>query len=212
MPAVALLGPRSIIFRTFAPMDRIVLCTGNPGKVVELKALLPAGMDLVGLRELGLPEDLPETSPTLEGNALQKARYVFERTGLPSVADDTGLEVDALDGAPGVLSARYAGEAKDPKANMAKLLSELQDRHHRAAQFRTVIALVAPEGEWTFEGVVRGRIAGTPRGTSGFGYDPVFIPEGERITFAEMDMARKNAMSHRARAVQGLLQHLGQVR
>lgn len=193
-------------------MDRIVLCTGNPGKVVELQALLPAGMDLVGLRELGLPVDLPETSPTLEGNALQKARYVFERTGLPSVADDTGLEVDALDGAPGVLSARYAGEAKDPKANMAKLLSELQDRHHRAAQFRTVIALVAPEGEWTFEGVVRGRIAGTPRGTGGFGYDPVFIPQGEKVTFAEMDLARKNAMSHRALAVQGLLQHLGQVR
>jgi XTP/dITP diphosphohydrolase len=193
-------------------MDRIVLCTGNPGKVVELKALLPAGMDLVGLRELGLPDDLPETSPTLEGNALQKARYVFERTGLPSVADDTGLEVDALGGAPGVRSARYAGEAKDPKANMAKLLSELQNRPVRTAQFRTVIALVAPEGEWTFEGVVRGRIAGAPRGTGGFGYDPVFIPEGEEVTFAEMTLDRKNTMSHRSRAVQALLQHLGQVR
>jgi XTP/dITP diphosphohydrolase len=193
-------------------MDRIVLCTGNPGKVVELKALLPAGMDLVGLRELGLPDDLPETSPTLEGNALQKARYVFERTGLPSVADDTGLEVDALGGAPGVRSARYAGEAKDPKANMAKLLSELQDRPVRTAQFRTVIALVAPDGEWTFEGVVRGHIAGAPRGTGGFGYDPLFMPEGEEFTFAEMPLDRKNSMSHRARAVQALLQHLGQVR
>ncbi|HRO99185.1 MAG TPA: RdgB/HAM1 family non-canonical purine NTP pyrophosphatase [Flavobacteriales bacterium] len=193
-------------------MDRIVLCTGNPGKVVELQALLPAGMDLVGLRELGLPDDLPETCPTLEGNALQKARYVFERTGLPSVADDTGLEVDALGGAPGVRSARYAGEAKDPQANMAKLLSELQDRLVRTAQFRTVITLVSPEGEWTFEGVVRGHIAATPRGTGGFGYDPVFIPEGEEVTFAEMPLDRKNTMSHRARAVQALLRHLGQVR
>ena len=137
---------------------------------------------------------------------------MFERTGLPSVADDTGLEVDALGGAPGVLSARYAGEAKDPKANMAKLLNALQDRPLRTARFRTVIALVTPAGEWTFEGVVRGQIAGTPRGTGGFGYDPVFIPEGEKDTFAEMDLARKNAMSHRAQAVQGLLQHLGQVR
>jgi XTP/dITP diphosphohydrolase len=193
-------------------MLTLVLCTGNAGKVAELERVLPPGLRLLRLAEVGLPADLPETGDTLEANALQKARFAFERTGLPCLADDTGLEADALGGAPGVLSARYAGEAKDPKANITKLLNALQDRPTRTAQFRTVIALVSPDGEWTFEGVVRGQIAGTPRGTGGFGYDPVFIPEGEKDTFAEMDMARKNSMSHRARAVQGLVQHLGQVR
>lgn len=189
-------------------MQRVVLCTGNAGKVAELKALLPSDMELVGLRELGLPLDLPETGDTLEANALQKARYVFDRTGSPCIADDTGLEVDALSGAPGVRSARYAGEAKDPKANMKKLLRELEGRTDRAARFRTVIALIDAHGEHTFEGEIKGTIATEARGTGGFGYDPIFLPEMSDLTFAELDTVRKNAISHRSRAVWKLVRFL----
>jgi XTP/dITP diphosphohydrolase len=189
-------------------MPRYLLCTGNPGKAAELRALLPVGIELVTLTEAGLPTDLPETGDTLEANALQKARYAHERTGLPCIADDTGLEVDALNGAPGVLSARYAGEAKDPAANMAKLLHELQGVTDRSARFRTVIALVDGEGERTFEGEVRGTITEAPRGTGGFGYDPVFLPEMSDLTFAELDPRRKNAISHRGMAVWKLVRAL----
>jgi XTP/dITP diphosphohydrolase len=191
---------------------RMVLCTGNPGKVAELRALLPKEVELLGLQELGMPEDLPETQDTLHGNAVQKATYVHERTGLPCIADDTGLEVDALDGAPGVRSARYAGENKDPEANMQRLLSELQGRSVRSARFRTVVALVGPDGPRTFEGAVEGTIAHAPRGTKGFGYDPVFVPDGSDLTFAEMDPTAKNAISHRARAVQALVTYLAGTR
>jgi XTP/dITP diphosphohydrolase len=189
-------------------MPRYLLCTGNPGKAAELRALLPVGIELVTLTEAGLPTDLPETGDTLEANALQKARYAHERSGLPCIADDTGLEVDALNGAPGVLSARYAGEAKDPAANMAKLLHELQGVTDRSARFRTVIALVDGEGERTFEGEVRGTITEAPRGTGGFGYDPVFLPEMSDLTFAELDPRRKNAISHRGMAVWKLVRAL----
>jgi XTP/dITP diphosphohydrolase len=189
-------------------MPRYLLCTGNPGKAAELRALLPVGIELVTLTEAGLPTDLPETGDTLEANALQKARYAHERTALPCIADDTGLEVDALNGAPGVLSARYAGEAKDPAANMAKLLHELQGVTDRSARFRTVIALVDGEGERTFEGEVRGTITEAPRGTGGFGYDPVFLPEMSDLTFAELDPRRKNAISHRGMAVWKLVRAL----
>jgi XTP/dITP diphosphohydrolase len=189
-------------------MPRYLLCTGNPGKAAELRALLPVGIELVTLTEAGLPTDLPETGDTLEANALQKARYAHERTGLPCIADDTGLEVDALNGAPGVLSARYAGEAKDPAANMAKLLHELQGVTDRSARFRTGIALVDGEGERTFEGEVRGTITEAPRGTGGFGYDPVFLPEMSDLTFAELDPRRKNAISHRGMAVWKLVRAL----
>lgn len=137
-------------------MERIVLCTGNPGKVAELRALLPAGIELLSLADVGLPTDLPETGATLEANALQKARYAYERVKLPCIADDTGLEVDVLNGAPGVYSARYAGEEKDPAANMARLLQELHGRDDRRARFRTVIAFVAEGVEHTVEGEVRG--------------------------------------------------------
>lgn len=189
-------------------MERFLLCTGNPGKAVELRALLPRTVEVVTLTEAGLPTDLPETGNTLEANALQKARYAFERTGLPCIADDTGLEVDALNGAPGVYSARYAGEAKDPAANMAKLLHELDGSDDRGARFRTVIALVTAEGEHTFEGEVRGTITNEPRGSGGFGYDPVFLPEMSDLTFAELDPMRKNAVSHRGRAVWKLARFL----
>ena len=187
---------------------RYVLCTGNPGKAAELRALLPAHIELITLAETGLPLDLPETGDTLEANALQKARFAFERTGLPCIADDTGLEVPSLGNAPGVYSARYAGETKDPAANMAKLLRELEGEADRSARFRTVIALVDRNGEHTFEGVVSGRIAEALCGTGGFGYDPVFVPENESRTFAELSAAEKNRISHRGRAVRELVNWL----
>lgn len=204
-------GPRSRTttgIATFTPMARLLLCTGNQGKLEELRALLPPSVQLLTLVEAGLPTDLPETGDTLEANALQKARFAHERTGLDCIADDTGLEVDALGGAPGVHSARYAGEAKDTTANMAKLLRELRGAEERSARFRTVIALVTRSGEHTFEGEVRGTITETPRGTGGFGYDPLFRPEMSDLTFAELDPVRKNAISHRARAVWKLARFL----
>ena len=191
---------------------RMVLCTGNPGKVSELLALLPSEIELVGLKDVGMPGDLPETQETLEGNAVQKATYVFERTGLTCIADDTGLEVDALGGGPGVRSARYAGMDKDPQANMQRLLAELHGRSDRSARFRTVVALVGPDGARAFVGTVEGIIAHAPRGTKGCGYDPVFVPDGSDLTFAEMDPTAKNAISHRARAVQALVTYLAGTR
>lgn len=195
-----------------AAMDRgrVVLCTGNAGKVAELKALLPLPIELLSLAEVGIHEDLPETGDTLEANALQKARYAHVRCGLPCMADDTGLEVDGLQGAPGVHSARYAGQARDAGANMRKLLAALMGSDDRSAQFRTVLAMIDEEGEHTFEGVVRGTITEAPRGTGGFGYDPVFVPEGGEHTFAEMDKVAKNAISHRGRAVASLVAYLAQ--
>lgn len=188
-------------------MSQLVLCTGNQGKVAELRALLPATLELLDLHQVGLPSDLPESGTTLEANALQKARYAHEFCGLPCIADDTGLEVDALNGAPGVYSARYAGAARDPKANMDLLLAHLVGKG-RAARFRTVIALIDADGEHTFEGVVSGSITEVPRGDGGFGYDPVFVPEGGAHTFAEMDKDAKNGISHRRRAVDALVAYL----
>ncbi len=185
----------------FAAM-RIVLCTGNPGKAAELRALLPTRVEVVTLGEAGLPDDLPEEQDSLEGNALQKARFAHARTGLPCLADDTGLEVPALGGAPGVRSARYAGEAKDAGANMRRLLRELHGLPDRRARFRTVLAWVDADDERLFEGAVEGHITEAPAGLKGFGYDPVFVPAGHARTFAEMDAEEKNAMSHRARAMQ----------
>ncbi|MBK7384375.1 MAG: RdgB/HAM1 family non-canonical purine NTP pyrophosphatase [Flavobacteriales bacterium] len=184
---------------------RIVLCTGNPGKVAELRALLPVRIELVTLGELGIPGDLPESGETLEENALQKARYVFERCGLPCLSDDTGLAVEALGGAPGVHSARYAGTARDADANMDRLLRELEGVKDRSAAFRTVLALVGPEGEQLFEGSVHGRIGEKPIGKGGFGYDPIFLPQGSSRTFAEMDAEAKNRISHRALAMEKFL-------
>jgi XTP/dITP diphosphohydrolase len=189
---------------------RLLLCTGNPGKLAELRELLPASLELVSLRELGLPTDLPETGHTFAENALQKARFAFERTGLPCIADDSGLEVEALGGAPGVDTAFYAGPQKNDRANVAKLLKELEGRSDRRARFRTVIALVEAGGEHVFEGEVRGTIAKERRGTNGFGYDPVFLPEMSDLTFAELDATRKNAISHRGHAVWKLVRFLSE--
>lgn len=193
-----------------SPATEYLLCTGNPGKIAELRALLPPGLTVRGLTDVGLPTDLPENGDTLEANALEKARFAFGRTGLPCIADDTGLEVDALGGAPGAFSARYAGEARDPQANMAKLLRELGGAADRGAQFRTVIALVDTTGEHTFEGLVRGRITTEAKGGGGFGYDPVFLPDSSDLTFAQMEPRLKNAISHRGLAVWKLARFLSE--
>lgn len=193
-------------------MPRYLLCTGNPGKARELRALLPGHIELVTLAEVGLPPDLPEHGRTLEANALEKARYAYGRTGLPCIADDSGLEVAALDGAPGVDTAFYAGPQKNDRDNVAKLLRELADVSDRRACFRTVIALVEKRGEQLFTGEVAGHIATEGRGTQGFGYDPVFLPEGGAQTFAEMEVGAKNAISHRGRAVARLVRFLAERR
>jgi XTP/dITP diphosphohydrolase len=191
-------------------MDRYLLCTGNPGKAKELREILPAHINLLTLQEVDLPTDLPETGDTFAANALQKARFARERTGLPCIADDSGLEVEALGGAPGVYSARYAGEAKEDAANMAKLLQEMNGVEDRRACFRTVLAFIDGSGEHLFEGEVRGTITTEPRGTNGFGYDPVFLPEMSDLTFAELDARMKNAISHRGQAVWKLARFLAE--
>ncbi|MCH8546948.1 MAG: RdgB/HAM1 family non-canonical purine NTP pyrophosphatase [Cryomorphaceae bacterium] len=187
----------------------IVLATQNPGKIAEIRALLPEGWQVVTATELGVTEDIPETGETLEENALQKAQYLFDRCGMPALADDTGLEIEALNGAPGVYSARYAGEEKDNEKNMAKVLKELSDTSNRKARFRTVLAWVTPEGRQYFEGIVNGEIADTHlRGEHGFGYDPIFVPEGEHRSFAQMSAEEKSAMSHRGRALRAFVAHI----
>lgn len=182
-------------------MRKIVFATNNAHKMEEVAAMLGGEYRLVTLRECGITEEIPENEPTIEGNALQKARYVHERTGADCFADDTGLEVDALGGAPGVHSARYATDGHDFEANMRLLLRNMEGKSDRRARFRTVIALILDGEEYVFEGVVEGRITEQPAGDHGFGYDPVFVPEGETETFAEMTPERKNAISHRGRAV-----------
>ncbi len=187
---------------------RIVFATNNRHKLEEVSAILGSGYELVTPASLGIAEDIPETSDTLEGNALQKARYIYERTGLDTFADDTGLEVTALEGAPGVRSARYAGDHHDFDDNNRLLLKNLEGAEDRSARFRTVIALILDGKEQLFEGCVEGHIIDEYRGKGGFGYDPVFIPEGSGTTFAEMPPEEKNAISHRARAVEKLAEFL----
>ena len=187
---------------------RLVFATRNPGKVREIAQMLSDQYEIVGLADIGCAEDIPETAPTIPGNAIQKAEYVLEHYGVHCFADDTGLEVVSLGGAPGVHTARYAGEAKDADANMAKLLDALADKTDRAARFRTVIALTTEEGTQTFEGVCNGRIAEGRSGADGFGYDPIFIPENSTVTFAEMTPETKNTISHRGRAVRAMVSEL----
>ena len=189
-------------------MRKLIFATNNAHKLGEVQALLGDAFELVTLRECGITEDIPETAETLEGNALQKARYVYEKTGLDCFADDTGLEVDALNGAPGVHSARYATDGHDFAANNRLLLKNLEGVVDRAARFRTVIALILDGVEYTFEGRVEGTIATSESGSEGFGYDPLFVPSGEIITFAQMSAEAKNAISHRGRAVAKLVDFL----
>lgn len=189
-------------------MKTIVFATGNAHKLAEIRALMPSGITIAGLPETGFGDDLPETADTLEGNALQKARYVNTRLGCDCFADDTGLEVEALHGEPGVRSARYAGNGHDSEANIRKLLLALDGRENRKARFRTVIALIMDGEERCFEGVAEGRIITGKRGTAGFGYDPVFVPDGFSETFAELGAEMKNSISHRAAAVRKLADFL----
>ena len=187
---------------------KIVFATNNSHKLSEVSAVLGEGYELVTLREVGITEDIPETGETLDENASIKARYVWERTGLDCFADDTGLEVEALNGAPGVRSARYATDGHDFAANNRKLLCELEGKDNRRARFRTVISLIRGGEECHVEGVVNGTIAREESGCEGFGYDPMFIPEGYDRTFAEMSADEKNAISHRGRAVAELVKIL----
>ena len=184
---------------------KIVFATNNAHKLSEVSAVLGNAFELVTLREVGITEDIPETGATLDENASIKARYVYERTGLNCFADDTGLEVEALDGAPGVHSARYATDGHDFAANNRKLLRELEGRVNRKARFRTVISLIVDGVERQVEGIVEGEITTSESGAEGFGYDPLFMPEGYDRTFAEMSAEEKNAISHRGRAVKKLV-------
>lgn len=183
---------------------KIVFATNNKHKLEEVRGILGASVSVLSLQEIRCFEDIPETADTLEGNALLKASYVKKYYGYDCFADDTGLEIKILNNAPGVYSARYAGEAKDSKANMRKALSELEGKLDRSARFRTVIALLMEGNEYLFEGTVEGNIIESPRGTTGFGYDPVFVPSGYNETFAELGIEIKNKISHRAEAVKKL--------
>ena len=188
---------------------KLLFASGNPHKHEEIRQMLPAGFELHAPHEFGIDEDIPETGDTLEDNALQKAAYVRKRTNLPVFADDTGLEVEALMGAPGVRSARYAGPQKDADANMNKLLADLSDRRNRHAHVRTVIAFIDQDGEaHLFEGKVEGHIIREKRGEGGFGYDPIFVPLESDLSFAQMTSEQKNGISHRARALEQFMKHL----
>ena len=183
---------------------KLVFATNNKHKLQEVRDIVGDMVEVLSLADIGCYDDIPETADTLQGNALIKARHIYEKYGLDCFADDTGLEVEALDGAPGVYSARYAGEECDSEANMQKLLQKLTGKTNRNAQFRTVIALIINGEEKLFNGIVKGAIATEKKGDSGFGYDPVFVPEGYFESFAQMSSEMKNSMSHRFRATQQL--------
>lgn len=191
----------------------LVMATNNAHKLEEVRQILSGRYTVNGLKEIGCEEDIPETAQTLQGNALHKARYIHEHYGFDCFADDTGLEVEALGGAPGVYTARFGqmngyGESHDAEANIQCLLDKLKGESNRRARFRTVIALIIKGEEHLFEGIVEGDILTEPCGKSGFGYDPVFAPEGRGATFAEMPAEEKNRISHRGRAVEKLAQWL----
>ena len=186
---------------------KLVFATNNKHKLDEIRAILGDKIELLSLNDINCHDDIPETADTLQGNALIKARYIYDKFGVNCFADDTGLEVDSLGGEPGVYSARYAGEECDPKANMNKLLDNLTGKTDRNAQFRTVIALIIDGEEKLFEGNVKGIISNEKMGDAGFGYDPIFIPEGFSESFAQMDSRTKNSISHRYRATKQLSEY-----
>lgn len=185
-------------------MKEICFATNNQHKIEEVRAIIGSDFRILSLREIGCHEELPETGETLEANSRQKAEYVFSKYNIPCFADDSGLEVAALNWAPGVFSARYAGEQRDDNDNIDLLLRNMSDSEDRVARFRTVITLIGMQGVHAFEGIIEGTIITERRGSGGFGYDPVFIPDGYDVTFAQMSPAQKNAISHRAVAVQKL--------
>ena len=189
-------------------MNKIVFATNNEHKLREIRAIIHDGTEVLSLADIGCHADIPETADTLEGNALIKAHFVYDNYGYDCFADDTGLEVEALDGAPGVHTARYAGDDQDSQANMRKLLQEMKGKDNRNARFRTAIALIQGGEEHLFSGEVHGTITTEPLGNKGFGYDPVFIPEDTGLTFAQLGEDVKNHISHRARAVAKLTEFL----
>lgn len=189
-------------------MKQLVFATNNAHKLDEVRNILGDTFEILGMAQIGCHDDIEETADTFAGNALIKARYIKEKYGYDCFADDSGLEIEALGGAPGVYSARFAGEGHNSEKNMDKVLSLMQGKSNRNARFCTVVALVTGESEYTFEGEIKGEILDERRGEGGFGYDPIFRPENETLTFAEMGDDRKNAISHRARAVKKLAEFL----
>ena len=187
---------------------KLVFATNNEHKLAEVQKMLGNRFELLSLKAIECFEDIPETSPTLEGNASQKAHYIYEKYGVNCFADDTGLEVEAINMEPGVYSARYAGPQRDANDNMEKLLSVLDKINNRKARFRTVISLIINGEETLFEGIVNGKILTERNGDEGFGYDPIFQPDGYEESFAQMDMTVKNTISHRGRAVENLISYL----
>lgn len=187
---------------------KLVFASNNQNKVNEIKAMLPKSIELLSLKDIDCNEDIPETAKTIEGNAILKANYVTEKYNLPCFADDTGLEIEVLNGEPGVFSARYAGESKNSDDNMNKLLENLKDKTNRNAQFKTVIALNLNNEQHLFEGIAKGKIISEKKGKKGFGYDPIFVPEGFTSTFAEMEMTEKAKLSHRGIATRKLMEFL----
>lgn len=189
-------------------MKKIVFATNNKNKLAEIRAALDGQFEIVSLEDIGCFDDIPETAPTLEGNALQKARYIHERYATDVFSDDTGLEVACLNGEPGVYSARYAGPQKNANDNMDLLLEKMRGSDDRSAEFKTCIALIINNVEHTFVGTVEGQITSEKSGAKGFGYDPIFLPNGYDRTFAEMEMDEKNQISHRARAFRKMIDFL----
>ena len=187
---------------------KLVFATNNAHKLEEIAFILGDKIELLSLKDIHCQADIPETADTLEGNAIQKAEYIHQHYGMDCFADDTGLEVEVLNGAPGIYSARYAGEGHDSEANMKKLLENMQDKENRKAQFRTAICLIMDGETHLFEGIVKGEIIKEKKGGAGFGYDPIFVPEGYDLTFAELGNDIKNTISHRAKAVEKLCSFL----
>jgi len=191
---------------------KLVFATQNENKAQEIQSLLPEYFKIITLKDIRCFDEIPETAETLEGNSLLKASFISETYNLNCFADDTGLEIEALDNRPGVHSALYAGPDKSAAANIDKVLSELEGKTNRNAQFRTIITLILNSSIFTFEGIVRGEIISKKRGENGFGYDPIFVPEGEIRTFAEMSLEEKNKHSHRARAFQKMIDFLNELK
>lgn len=187
---------------------KLIFATHNKNKAKEVKSIMPTFIELLSLDDINFHDEIDETASTLEGNALLKAKTIFEKTGINCFADDSGLLVDALNGEPGVYSARYAGEQKNDQDNMQKLLHELNDKPNRNAHFKTVMALIIDGKEHLFEGKIEGKIITEKLGSNGFGYDPIFVPDGYNETFAQLDSETKNKISHRARALQKMLEFL----
>ena len=187
---------------------KLIFATQNKNKIKEIESGLTGNFEILNLKAFGFTDEIPENAATLEGNALEKARFIFHRFKLNTISDDTGLEVESLNGEPGIYSARYAGGSKNAEDNMDKLLTNLQGKENRKARFRTVIALIINEKEILFEGIAKGEITQQRSGALGFGYDPIFKPDGYDITFAEMSMEEKNRISHRALALRKLIKYL----